>query len=272
MFFPASTIQREMWASEFENFGVVTGSVSGLVVVDIDNDAAFLECEARGLTTTVTIKTPRGYHLYYQHPGIAISNSAGKLADGVDIRGDGGFCVGPGSYYRPNTAERAQGKLAGEYWPVPTMGPGEVPLAPLPAWIIDHLKSHEPKEPQDRPTAPVGVETVEAPAMPSAYALAAVRGELEHLRGTRSGSRNQNLFIASARLGEFVAAGSLTQTDAEHELTEAANVIGLPSDESNATIKSGLSHGLQKPRVAPTPKPAMSAAMARKLLKSSKGK
>ena len=47
--------------------------------------------------------TAKGFHLFYRHPGIPVANrarldtGAGKLA--IDVRGDGGYVIGPGSVH-----------------------------------------------------------------------------------------------------------------------------------------------------------------------------
>lgn len=83
------------------NLGIVTGSISRIVVVDCESiDDAKWFWEARGKTTTV-VETPRGIHFYFRHPGQHVSNAqrvkddAGKPR--YDVRGDGGYVVAPPS-------------------------------------------------------------------------------------------------------------------------------------------------------------------------------
>jgi len=85
-----------------EGVGVKTGASpkgSGVIVVDLDSEAAAHALGELGeVPETFTVTTPRpSVHLYFKHPGFYVSNSAGALAQGIDIRGDGGFVVGPGS-------------------------------------------------------------------------------------------------------------------------------------------------------------------------------
>jgi hypothetical protein len=81
------------------NIGVATGA--GVVVIDIDMKKGVdgeANWEALGFEESpFQIKTPSGgRHLYYK-TAAPISNSASKIADGVDVRGQGGYVVGPGS-------------------------------------------------------------------------------------------------------------------------------------------------------------------------------
>jgi len=82
------------------NIGIVTGRDSGMVVVDVDGDegdAAFrrLCAEQNFMPETLTATTGRGRHHYFAHPGVEVPNSARTVADGVDVRGDGGYIVAP---------------------------------------------------------------------------------------------------------------------------------------------------------------------------------
>ena len=88
------------------NIGIPTGERSGLLVLDIDPDKggdaslATLVSEHGPLPTTTTVKTGSGgRHIYLRYPtGSGISNSAGKLGPGLDVRGEGGYVIAPPSY------------------------------------------------------------------------------------------------------------------------------------------------------------------------------
>jgi Bifunctional DNA primase/polymerase, N-terminal/Primase C terminal 1 (PriCT-1) len=83
--------------------GVRTGS--GLVVIDVDprhgGDEGFDElCDSLGAPPrTATVATAQGgRHLWFRvPPSERVPNSAGTLARGVDVRGDGGWVVAPPS-------------------------------------------------------------------------------------------------------------------------------------------------------------------------------
>jgi putative DNA primase/helicase len=83
------------------NIGVRCGE--GLLVVDIDIKGKHdgeVNWKALGIKESAfQVKTPSGgRHIYYSLPkGVRLSNSASKIALGVDIRCDGGLVVGPGS-------------------------------------------------------------------------------------------------------------------------------------------------------------------------------
>lgn len=75
--------------------GVPTGQASKLLVVDIDPPGAEWRREhAERLACGRVHRTRRGHHLLYRYPSDAeIRNSAGKVATGVDVRGEGGYII-----------------------------------------------------------------------------------------------------------------------------------------------------------------------------------
>lgn len=115
------------WLSRYPNcdLGIVTGSVSGILVLDADKPLA------HPVPRTWTVKTKRGYgrHFYFKWDRAyetATTTKAGILQAGWDIRGDGGYVVAPGSEgYRF------------------TNPPGVAPLAEAPGWLRAVLCSEQ---------------------------------------------------------------------------------------------------------------------------------
>ena len=56
-----------------------------------------LQEEHGRLPKTVTVKTGKGRHLYFRCADVRVSNSAGRIGKGIDVRGDGGYVVAAGS-------------------------------------------------------------------------------------------------------------------------------------------------------------------------------
>lgn len=79
-------------------FGIDCGK-SGLVVVDEDELGA-VDAWLGFTPMTYTVRTGKGRHFYFRAPvGTVVRNSAGKVAPGVDVRGEGGYVVGAGSLH-----------------------------------------------------------------------------------------------------------------------------------------------------------------------------
>lgn len=114
------------------NVAVVTGKISGLVVLDIDTahhgdeSLMALEREHGAVPQTVEAVTGSGgRHFYFSHPGGLVRNRAG-LMRGIDLRGDGGCVVAPPSVHR--SGKRYVWKKG--------HAPGEAALTPLPPWLL----------------------------------------------------------------------------------------------------------------------------------------
>jgi putative DNA primase/helicase len=74
--------------------GVPTGRPSGLVAIDIDPEGRSWLQGAQGRLGVHRLHgTRRGKHLLYRLNGETIRNSAGQVAEGVDVRGEGGYIV-----------------------------------------------------------------------------------------------------------------------------------------------------------------------------------
>jgi len=148
------TIQRwwKRWPNS--NYGIVTGSISGIVVVDIDpengGDESYewlVENYEKLPDTVESITGKRGTHIFLKHPqnGMKIP-SRSSFADmpGLDIRGEGGYVVGPQSMHERGT--RYEWSLLSS--------PDDVSLAPMPDWLIrlaQKKSSHQQQEEGSKP-------------------------------------------------------------------------------------------------------------------------
>lgn len=113
----ATPQEIEAWTYQFPNMniGVVTGAISGIVVIDVEKDGDISQ-----FPPTVMSKTGGGgWHLYYAYPNVPISNSARKLAPLTDVRGDGGYVVLPPSIHTSGKAY--------EWLKAPENGLAEIP-------------------------------------------------------------------------------------------------------------------------------------------------
>lgn len=136
---------------EPQNVAVVTGTVSGIVVVDSDSPEALRWATRHLPYTPWQVRTAKGYHLYYRHPDEPVRNRArvdpgsGRLA--VDVRGDGGFVIGPGSVH-------ASGHV------YVTAGDWREPRATLPVFDTVWLDARPTPTTSARPALPATGDTV----------------------------------------------------------------------------------------------------------------
>lgn len=225
------------------NIGIATGTRSGGFVLDIDRKEvdglttlAELEDRHGELPETWMVQTPSGgRHLWFASPpDRSVRNRAG-FAPALDIRGDGGFVVGPPSvvgngHYR---------------WSVPPNCQG---LAEAPQWLLDLAAPPRPPPSQARST---GLSAAGKGGL-ARYVAAAVVGEVQKVEAAPPGRRNQTLFQAAANLGELVGAGVLRSELVEISLSIAAEACGLTHDDGRqavaSTIASGMRRGMANPR------------------------
>jgi len=135
----AEEAQIADWFSRFPkaNIGIVTGTISGLVVLDIDAPEGLKTLAEHNFIlpkNAAQSKTGRdGFHFFFAHPGYTCKNfAAGRVGDllGVDFRGDGGYVVVPPSIH-PN------GK--NYQW---IKSPEEALILPLPSWLEQRIRSN----------------------------------------------------------------------------------------------------------------------------------
>lgn len=111
-----------------------TGEPAGVWVLDLDGEEgkqAVLELQKEHgeLPETTAARTGgRGFHLFFRMPEDRdVRNSVGKVAEGVDVRGTGGYVVLPPSRHPSGT----------RYEWVKGRSPNETPAAPAPDWLLD---------------------------------------------------------------------------------------------------------------------------------------
>jgi hypothetical protein len=168
-------------------------------------------------------------HYYYAHPGFCVGNSASKLHDGLDIRGDGGYVVAPGSIHETGF----------EYAWDKGYSPADLPLAEAPKWLLDELRPHEHLHTQ-------GIRR-EYAGTTSPYARAALEGERDRVLGAREGCRNATLNRAAFSLG----GGELEASEVRDVLASAAS--GWDDNETwrqrtITTIERAVERGANQPR------------------------
>lgn len=226
----------EKWARR-GNLGVRTGRISNLVVID-DDTPDLSAGRILGLPTTVTAITGSGKrHHYYCCPEGGLPCSVSRLADHVDVRGDGGQVVLPGAIH-PYTGH--------PYTWAPGSSPDDLPLAEFPVHLVDRLRCPPRRQ---TPKSPQCLVDRAARGRYGSYGRTALEGELQRIRRTPPGShaRNTTLNLCAWRIGQLVGAGILELDRVTDALLEAALSTGLPERESRRTIASGLTAGMTNP-------------------------
>jgi hypothetical protein len=138
-----------------------------------------------------------------------VRNSAGKIAPGVDVRGDGGYVI---------------------WWPakgLPVTNAGA--LADWPAWLLAAINP----PPRPRPAEP-------PPIQGGGYALSALRRGVDAVARAAPGTRNDTLNREAFALSRFARCGALDPQLIANHLAAAAASAGLSLSEIAATLDSAF--------------------------------
>jgi predicted P-loop ATPase len=237
----STVVELDQWRAARNNLAVATGSVSGCIVLDCDSMTAWAEAMERGLPDTYTVKTPRGWHIYFAHPGGQVGNRA-KLGGvlGWDIRGDGGYVVAPGSHYTPTADELAKGKVAGSY-EVET----DLPLAAAPQWLLDLLVR----------TAPSPVVEAQSTDTTDAWGAKSLRECVAEMEAATPGNISDTINRVIFRIAQAVAGGHIAADDAREGIDGAFLTLGITDDaKASDTYARAWRDGSASPR-GPKPQP-----------------
>lgn len=248
------------WYDRWPEAGValITGERSGLFVVDLDVNKATGESTGEAAADRLGLSEcfegapmartgSGGRHVFFRAEE-GLDNSAGKLGEGIDTRGTGGFVVAAGS--------------PGYEW----LGPSILDLdpPPVPAKLRAAIRAR--KSPAEAAPPAADRNVVELPFAALARQLAATRAaepggnawaeqaiaaEVGRVAVAAAGARNHTLNRAAFALGQIVAGGGLERNRVVEALSRAARAIGLDEHEIGQTIASGLAAGAAEPRAAP---------------------
>ena len=129
----ATTEEVDSWLQRFNDFdiGIVTGPISGIFVLDVDGEEGKATLKSMGveLPPTWTTKTLHdGLHYYFQWNEVLsnLPTSKFNILNKVDIRGRGGYVV--------------------SYPWIEGLSPADVPLAPIPEWLMKLVNKPKQEE------------------------------------------------------------------------------------------------------------------------------
>jgi hypothetical protein len=137
-------------------------------VLDIDDEEKFrvaLKAMGEKLPVTPTVRTRKGWHLYFRYPANRIVGKKDRLDDwGAELRGDGCYVVAPPTEidgHRYHWAKR-NGRV---------MALGEVPITECPEWLLDAFGVPFADEQNERASAQQSPLQISQPASGEGYTL-----------------------------------------------------------------------------------------------------
>jgi len=136
----AEQIERWFTANPESNVGI---ACAGVCVLDCDpvagspNPWQIEYAVALEAAASAIVRTPRGgTHYYFLAPDVPVGPSAGKIAEGIDVRcGGGSYVVAPGS------------TVNGKSYVAADDLPDRDKLNPVPGWLLDLLTGDNPAKP-----------------------------------------------------------------------------------------------------------------------------
>lgn len=233
---PDESTIKSWWATNsIPAMAIITGKISNIVVVDIDdmdigpsNLAKYIPAD---IETPTAITPTGGLHYYFKYPGKELRNNT-EAIPGCDFRGDGGYIIAPPSHCE---YEKKGKFIKGDYKWIKSIF--DVPLADLPDAYISFILS---------------------------FSFALYKGDDEFVKdGFRQGensirqfSSNSSIFVEGKRDDAlFHAANCLVKGNAEEKfLNEIMQILGrncnppFPPDELQIKIKSAIERAKRKER------------------------
>jgi len=120
------------------NVGIITGSISNLVVFDLDSQLAKDRMRLEGMPITPVSATSKGNHVFMNYPSVLVGNKTDQKI-GMDIRGEGGYVVAPPSVHE-----------TGFIYNWTKLHPWNAKVADLYPWMIEYSQEGSSADPKER--------------------------------------------------------------------------------------------------------------------------
>ena len=192
-------------------------------------------------TTPAAFTPGNGTHVYFHQNGHDFGNARGRLPEGIDARGYGGYVIAP---YATLPDGRCYSAVPGTPDLISAFKSNTIPQ--IPAGIIDLIRNsdHDTNCGQTFGDATTGARKM-------AFAQAALEGCMAELASTAAGNRNEKLNAIAFRLGRMIARGWLNRAAVEGALIGAMYANGYVASDgikvTEATLRSGLDAGEKEP-------------------------
>lgn len=242
------------WWTKFPDAipGIPTGKDAGFWILDVDVPSDRHAKDGRiwmeemtaihgDLPETKIVQTANGgYQYFFKHvDGVKNRSGTGKegeLGHGIDVRGDGGYIIAPGSIMKD-----------GRYYEWLN---NDAPVAEAPKWLLDLVigKTYAPKKADVAGSNSNGDQA-------RAYGLSTLQAEADVLAAETEGGRGAAANRAAFNCGGLVEHCNISASEIEAALYDACVANGLvQKDGANKVLrdlKRQIASGMSKPRSAP---------------------
>lgn len=244
--FPAGGYKQRRFdlPEDWEGFSglAINTALSGVVAVDIDCGAGkdgFAGLESAGIdlpdTPMVATSQSGGKHLLYRATSIPVPQSSGRLAAGVDVRGDASGIL----YAYPTKVDNGGGAYT---WDGPAVAVADLPEFPVElAQRLTGAGVKQSKRGSRSVTADCEPANVEVSAEQRAWALRRIDLKLGDIAGAGAGERNERLGKAVPRIiGLTKTIGGDLEEAADRILAAYAESGGNDRDQAVDWINSSI--------------------------------
>ena len=234
---------RSWWAKWPDaNPGGLTGEISGVIVLDVDEPRGVDTLREHKLAVPITVRAETGgggWHHVFNWPGFECRNFAGKIGHtilpDVDFRGDGGLVVLPPSNHKSGKNYE---------W---ILSPKDGQPVDAPGWLLDMIKKQSSeggkKNQAGQPNKATSASTGNAHDDAESYVI-------KYGFEANNGNRNSNGYSLASQLRDL----GLSIEEAEPYMLEYFGMVpqnGEPYTESEAI--ASLKSAFQNPPREPAP-------------------
>lgn len=202
------------WFKKWPDAGlaIVTGGISGLVVLDVDGADGANSIKDKELPPTLCVKTSQGAHYYFVHPGFFVSGHI-RFLPGCDLRGDGNYVVCPPSLHPSGMLYE---------WAI------KEPPAEIPKWLLEIIEAKRKEDSKHRSSGIV--ELPDKDIGPADWFQAALD------KGVKEGERNKT---GTRLVGRWLGLG-MTAGECWFMLQRwnEKNTPPMPESELRTTLES----------------------------------
>lgn len=232
--------------------GVVPGQV-GAFVADLDPKGETVEDVEARLVAAIGAPLPAaprvrtqsgGVHIWFRRPDRDHVGNETPGLQNIDIRCDNGYVIVPPSTMR-------NGRVYS--WIEVEAAPAELPEVPAALLALidarrrhDHERAGRPAEDRPRQVRSTRAETP-GEAAKRRYATVALDNIRAEIAST-SAKRGSALFAGACSAGRLVAAGVVSEREAEAILLDAADACGLLKDDGLKRVEREIANGLAEGR------------------------
>jgi len=125
--------------SDDKSFYVITGKMSNITVLDFDDAFVYDELVSKlpDLKKCYTVKTNRGYHIYFKYNELLPTTTNINKLENIDCRNDGGIVIAPPTKYKLLNGEKVKYEYLGGT------------IEEIPAKLLKQLLPKKKKEKQE---------------------------------------------------------------------------------------------------------------------------